>query len=305
MRQLSFRLALVAPLVIGVLPARAQRDSLLVTPAWLAAHLSDPNVIVLQVGDEAAYNAGHIPGARYVSLQQISAPPSGTPSLSLEMSPPDLLRTQLTALGVSNDSHVVTYWPKDSVQSATRAMFTLFYAGLSNVSLLDGGMPAWVKDGHELSTAVPPTKTGTLAPFTPAPLVVDAAFVQAHVSAPGYVVVDARDASFFDGTNIGGPTDHRVAGHIPGAHSVPFNQVVTSDFHLKPAQELEALFAKAGVAPGATVVAYCHIGQQATTTLVAARSLGHPVLLYDGSFEDWVRRGLPVENPSKKSRSRY
>jgi thiosulfate/3-mercaptopyruvate sulfurtransferase len=300
MRRLSFQLALVVFVVMCVAPARAQRDSLLVTPAWLAAHLSDPNVVVLHVGDEAAYNAGHIPGARFVSLQQISAPPAGSPPLSLEMSPPDLLRTQLTTLGISNDSHVVTYWPKDSIQSATRAMFTLFYAGFSNVSLLDGGMPAWVKEGHELSTAAPAAKTGTLAPFTPAPLVVDAAFVQAHVSAPGYIVVDARDAGFFDGTKTGGPTDHPAAGHIPGAHSVPFNQVVTSDFHLKPAHELEALFAKAGVTPGATVVAYCHIGQQATATLLAARSLGYSVLLYDGSFEDWVRRGLPVDNPSKK-----
>lgn len=288
--------------VVSAAPARAQRDSLLVTPAWLATHLADANVVVLHVGDEAAYAAGHIPGARFVSLQQISASPVGTPPLSLEMSPPDLLRTQLTSLGISSDSHVVTYWPKDSIQSATRTMITLFYAGLTNVSLLDGGMPAWVKDGHELSTAVPPAKTGTLAAFTPTPLVVDAAFVQAHVSAPGYVVVDARDAAFFDGTSIGGPTDHRIAGHIPGAHSVPFNQVVTSDFHLKPAQELEALFAKANVKPGDTVVAYCHIGQQATATLVAARSLGHPVLLYDGSFEDWVRRGLPVDNPSKKNK---
>jgi thiosulfate/3-mercaptopyruvate sulfurtransferase len=300
MRRLTCRLALVILIVVGAAPVHAQRDSLLVTPAWLSAHLLDPNVIVLHVGDEAAYNAGHIPGARYVSLQQISAPPVGTPPLSLEMSPPDLLRTQLTALGISNDSHVVTYWPKDSVQSATRAMFTLFYAGLSNVSLLDGGMPAWVREGHQLSTDAPSARTGRLAPFTPTPLIVDAAFVQAHASAPGYVVVDARDAAFFDGTSIGGPTDHKVAGHIPGAHSVPFNQVVTSDFHLKPAQELEALFAKAGVKPGATVIAYCHIGQQATTTLLAARSLGHSVLLYDGSFEDWTRRGLPVENPSKK-----
>ncbi len=300
-QQLSVRLAIVALVVALSAPAHAQRESLLVTPAWLAAHLSDPKLVVLHVGDEAAYAAGHIPGARFVSLQQMSAPPSGTPPLSLEMSPPDLLRTQLTALGISNDTHVVTYWPKESIQSATRAIFTLFYAGVSNVSLLDGGMPAWVKDGHELTTVVPPSTPGTLSPFTPAPLVVDAAFVQAHVNAPGYVVVDARDAAYYDGTNIGGPADHRAAGHIPGARSVPFNQVVTADFHLKSAQELEALFARAGVKPGVTVVAYCHIGQQATATLLAARSLGHPVLLYDGSFEDWVRRGLPVDNPAKKA----
>ncbi|HKV99756.1 MAG TPA: sulfurtransferase [Vicinamibacterales bacterium] len=296
------RLAVVAALAASAVPAFAQRDSLLVTPAWLAQHASDANLVLLQVGDQAAYDAGHIPGARFVTLQQITTTPAGTPPLSLEMSPADTLRTQLQAIGISNDSHVVAYMPKDSVQSATRLIFTMFYAGLDNVSLLDGGMGAWVKDGRPLTKDVPPAKTGTIGPITPKPLVVDADFVQSHLKSPGFIVVDARDAAFYDGTQIGGPTDHRVAGHIAGAHSLPFNQMVTGDFQLKSKDELEALFTRAGVKSGDTVVAYCHIGQQATTTLFAAKALGHPILLYDGSFEDWARRGLPVENPSKKDK---
>ena len=172
-------------------------------------------------------------GARFVTLQQITTTPAGTPPLSLEMSPPEVLRTQLAALGISNDSHVVIYVPKDSIQTATRAVFTMIYAGLDNVSLLDGGLPAWVKSGHDVTTAVPPAKTGTMGPITPKPLVVDADFVQSHLKAPGFIVVDARDAAFYDGTMIGGPTDHRVAGHIAGAHSLPFNQMVTADVQLK------------------------------------------------------------------------
>ena len=70
---------------------------------------------------------------------------------------------------------------------------------------------------------------------------------------------------------------------------------------LKSAADLEAIFTKAGVKPGDTVIGYCHIGLQATAMLLAARSLGHPVLLYDGSFEDWSRHSdYPVDNPAKK-----
>ncbi len=78
--------------------------------------------------------------------------------------------------------------------------------------------------------------------------------------------------------------------------------MTTADFVWKSAQEIEAIFARAGVKRGDTVVAYCHIGQQATATIFAAQTLGYSVLLYDGSFEDWARRGLPVENPAKKDR---
>jgi len=296
------RLAVIVGLAGVAAPAFAQRESILVTPAWLADHASDANLVLLHAGDQAAYDAGHIPGARFMTLQQITTTPAGTPPLSLEMSPPDILRTQLAALGISNNSHVVIYVPKDSIQTGTRVVFTMFYAGLDNVSLLDGGLPAWVKSGHELTKDVPPAKTGTIGPIAPKPMVVDADFVQAHLKAPGFIVVDARDATFYDGTQIGGPTDHRVAGHIAGAHSLPFNQMVTPETTLKSKEELQALFDKAGVKAGDTVVAYCHIGQQATTTLFAAKSLGHPILLYDGSFEDWARRGLPVENPAKKDK---
>jgi thiosulfate/3-mercaptopyruvate sulfurtransferase len=289
--------------VIGLaVPAIAQRDSMVVTPAWLAAHLDDPDVVIWQVGDQPSYDAGHIPGARIVTLQQITTPASGEPPLTLEMSSASVLRAQLAALGVSDGSHVVVYYTKESLSGATRAVFTLMYAGVDRVSLLDGGANAWTKAGQQLTTVVPPAKPGTMGDVTVKPLVVDAAFVQSHLKAPGYAVVDARDAAFYEGTSIGGPTDHRVAGHIAGAHSVPFNQTVDAEMHLKSPAELEALFSKAGVKPGDTVVAYCHIGQQATATLFAARSLGHPVLLYDGSFEDWARRGLLIENPSKRDR---
>jgi thiosulfate/3-mercaptopyruvate sulfurtransferase len=293
------RLAVVVGLAASAVPGFAQRESMLVTPAWLA-QLHQTPTWCSAVGDQAATCRAH-PGARFATLQQIRRRRPDAAAFARDVSARGSSHAARCARHL-NDSHVVIYVPKDSIQTATRAVFTMIYAGLDNVSLLDGGLPAWVKSGHEVTTAVPPAKTGTMGPITPKPLVVDADFVQSHLKAPGFIVVDARDAQFYDGTMMGGPTDHRVAGHIAGAHSLPFNQMVTADVQLKTKEELEALFTKAGVKPGDTVVAYCHIGQQATTTLFAARTLGHPILLYDGSFEDWARRGLPVENPSKKDK---
>ena len=288
-------LTLISAAAFGADP----RDEMLVSTAWLAQHLSDPNLVLLHLGERAEYEARHIPGARFVTLRDISSYDEGR---TLEMLPPDTLRTQLKAIGISDDSRVVVYYGKDWVSPSTRVVFTLLYAGLQRVSLLDGGMDAWAKDGHQVTDAVPPAREGTLSALTPAPLVVDAAFVQAHVNAPRFAVVDARSASFYSGAQPGGPTDHRKSGHIAGARSVPFSEITTADLKLKSRDELASLFTAAGVQPGDTVIGYCHIGQQATAMLFAARTLGHPVLLYDGSFEDWARRDLPVDNPSTKDR---
>jgi thiosulfate/3-mercaptopyruvate sulfurtransferase len=210
----------------------------------------------------------------------------------------DLLRERLAAIGISDTSHVVVYYGKDWVSPSTRVIITLLNAGLSRVALLDGGMPAWTREGRPTSAAIPaaPPRGSLTALPPPRPLVVDAAFVLEHAKKPGYAVIDARNAEFYEGTRTGGsPERPHKAGHIPGARSVPFTDVTSEDLRLKSPAELSAAFARAGVRPGDTVIAYCHIGQQATAVMFAARTLGHPVLLYDGSFEDWSRRGLPVE----------
>ncbi len=300
-RILSIAAGLLILIAIAGLAA-GPRESFLVSTSWLAQHLGDADLVLLHVGEKAEYDARHISGARYVPLADLSAPGEGSSGLTLEMSPPERLRSQLAAIGISDDSRVVVYYGKDWVSPSTRVVITLLYAGLQDVSLLDGGMGAWLKDGNQITDIVPPPQTGTLAPLRIKQLVVDAEFVRSHVAASGFAVVDARAVSFYDGTQEGGPKDHRKAGHIAGAHSVPYSDVTTPDLKLKSPEELAAVFSKAGVQPGDTVVTYCHVGQQATATLFAALTLGHPVLLYDGSFEDWARRDLPVDNPSGKDR---
>jgi thiosulfate/3-mercaptopyruvate sulfurtransferase len=296
----SFALALAASLSVTGLPNPAsQREALLVSPAWLAQHLKDPNLVLLHIGDQADYAAGHIEGARHVTLQDISVSDrSGLGNgLNLEMPPPSILRERLAGLGLSDDSRVIVYFGNAPLQSATRVIFTLDHAGLgARTSLLDGGQAAWIREGRALTTVVPVVRPGRLSPLEVRPLVVTREQVKPR---SGVAIVDARASPFYDGTRSGGGmlSRHR-AGHIPGAISIPFTEVADERLVLRSPEDLAARFAAKGVKPGDTVLAYCHLGQQATAVLFAARTLGHKVLLYDGSFEDWTRFSeYPVVKP--------
>jgi thiosulfate/3-mercaptopyruvate sulfurtransferase len=295
---------LTAAAIAALIPisgAAQAPDPLVVSQDWLAAHLHDANLVLLQVGTEETYKRGHIPGARFADWMNFHTMSSDPKALTLEMPPPEEIRSALEALGISNGSHVVVYASDEYWSPSTRVVLTLDYAGLTNVSYLDGGLQAWTAAAHPVSTEVASATRGTLAPLTIKPIIVDAAFVQAHAKTPGFAIVDARAASFYDGVQVGGQRGGpKKLGHIPGAVSAPFDEFADGDGKLKSPADIKALFDKAGVKPTDTVIGYCHVGQQATAMLFAARTLGHPVLLYDGSFEDWARRDLPVELPAGK-----
>jgi thiosulfate/3-mercaptopyruvate sulfurtransferase len=268
-----------------------------VSTIWLADHLRDPNLVLLHVGDRKEYDKEHIPGARFVDLDDISVSnhDHDKGGLMLEMPTPDSLRRRLEALGISDDSRVIVYYGNDWVSPATRVIFTLDYAGLGeSAALLDGGMQAWKAEHRPLTSEPAKPPTGQLAALRIKPIVVDAGWVKSRLGDPKLHLIDARAAVFYEGVETGGSRK----GHVAGAKSLPYTEIADEKLRLKGTDELRALFARAGVSPGDTVVAYCHIGQQATAILFAARSLGHPVLLYDGSYQDWSRRAdLPVEDP--------
>ena len=277
---------------------------MVVSAAWLASHAKDDNLVVLHLGVKTEYDTGHIPGARFITLNDISVSDTTSETgLTLQMPAPDDLRAKLEALGISDSSRIVVSYGRDRIAMATRVLYTLDYAGLGKQSsLLDGGSDAWVKDGRPMTTDVPAVTTGKLSPLKIQQTVVDAEFVNAQREKPGFVLIDGRLAGFFSGAQTGGNAQrpHRT-GHIAGAKNVPYTETLDADQKLKPADALAMLFSAAGAKPGDTVVAYCHIGQQATAVAFAARTLGFKVVLYDGSFEDWSRRlELPVNNPSKK-----
>jgi thiosulfate/3-mercaptopyruvate sulfurtransferase len=270
--------------------AAPSRDALVVNAGWLAGHLNDKDLVILHVGSEAGYKTGHIPGARLVDgkILQVNTPEG----LSVEVPPPDVLQRQLEGLGISDNSRVIVYNEGDEFQRATRVLFTLDVAGLGDhSSLLDGGFAEWKKTGHTTSTDMPQIAEGHLKPLDIQPRVVDAKFVQSHLKTPGYDLIDARAAVFYGGLVAKVTGD----GHIPGAKSLPYTQVYDSDGKVKSPVELKALFDQVGVKPGDHVIAYCQVGGQSSAVVFAARTIGIEPQLYDGSFQDWSKRGLPVE----------
>ena len=304
------RLSLLPLTVVAVVssagPSAAQqspRDAMLVSSAWLAQHREDPNLVLLHVGDPKEYEQKHIPGARFVRLQDISVSDRSDTGLVLEMPKTDSLRVLLERLGISDKSRIVVYYGSDWVSPTTRVAFTLDYAGLgSRTSVLDGGMQAWIAAGQPTTNVVPEARSGKLSALHVQPLVVTKDYVKAHLGSAGVSIVDARSGQFYDGVGDREMQHPGRHGHIAHAKSVPFDSVFDDKNVLKPASVLREIFAQAGVQPGDTVVGYCHIGQQATAMLFAARSIGHPVLLYDGSFTEWSRLSdaYPVEDPSAK-----
>jgi len=329
MARLLVRSVVVLAFAAGVgQTQQTPREPLLVSPQWLKDHLKDADLVILHVGDSQKFSAGHVPGARLLDLDEISQSdttgfgemmkemakrfPDAKPpkfagpanGLALEMLPAEQLRTQLASFGISDNSKIVVYEEGKWISPATRVVFTLDYAGLGNRTvMLDGGFAAWKGAGNDVSTDnPPPAKPGKLSALKVRPMIATAEYMNANGHRAGVSLVDARAASFYDGVPPSGrgmgPAQR--LGHIPGAKSIPFNSLNEPTGQLKSATELREIFTKAGVQPGDTVVAYCHVGQQATAVLFAARTLGHPVMLFDGSWDSWNRHTeFPVELPKK------
>lgn len=299
---LATALAMMAMVPASTAAQQQTRADLLVTADWLAEHLTDSELVLLHVGQQAEYEAEHIPGARYISLSEIAAPEdhdAGT-GLSLQMPEPEALAGTLEGLGIRDDSRIVVYYGTDWVSPATRVLLTLDWIGLgARASLLDGGMQRWKAAGHPVTAEKPAPGRGAVTPRVRDDLIVNAEWVRERLDDPAFRIVDARAPVHYDGIQ---PTYlHREPvrkGRIPGAVSVPFNQLWDDELRLKPEPELRAIFEAAGVEPGQTVVGYCHLGQFATAMLLGARTLGYDVRLYDGSFQEWgSREELPVEGP--------
>lgn len=278
----------------GAYPVAAQLstgDGLLVTPRWLAQHQHDKGIAILQVGPPGGFKVGHIAGSQFLSIRDISTPfQPGT--LNLEMPPEETLLRVLEQHGISDGSRIVVVFDSEWVSPAARVVFTLGYVGLSrNTVLLDGGLAAWKQAGYAVTTDSLPAVPGHLSGHVIPALIVDHAYVEALQHNPRVRLLDARAPASFSGA----ARQQELAGHIPGATNLPFGTLFDDSNHLLPKAALEEKFRAAGVQPGDTVVGYCHVGQYATAVLFAARVLGHPVRLYDGSFQDWSMRKLPTE----------
>jgi thiosulfate/3-mercaptopyruvate sulfurtransferase len=273
--------------------ARSVRQSMIVSTEWLAKHLKDDALVLLQVGENKEYAAGHIAGAQFISLEDISTPRGE--GLTLELPSVAQLKSTFEKLGVSDSSRIVVYFSKDWVTPTARVFMTLDYLGLGDrTSILDGGLPAWRAENRPVITEESIAKMGRLTQQPNTKLVVDAAWVNSNLNKPGIIILDARAPKFYTGEEVGRMPR---GGHIPSARNIPFSSLVEdSNNKFKSVETLSQLFTAAGVKKGDSVTTYCHIGQQASLLYFVAHYLGYDAHVYDGSFEDWSRRPeLPVE----------
>lgn len=262
----------------------------IVSAHWLAQHASDAGVVILAVSHAPdTYQAGHIPGARFVSYMDVTVDRNG---LTTEIPDAAKLRDVFERAGVSTRSHVVLY--SENPLMASRAFVALDYIGLRNVSILDGGLSAWRANGGTTTNEAPaPVRQGQIAVHERPSIVADAAWITAHRGAPHVRFIDTRT----DGEYLGTGDRHGMpsSGHIAGARQLQWQELFTDpqngQFHSM--RDLAAIYAKRAP-PGDTVVTYCWIGFRASMTYLVARALGYPAKLYDGSYQDWSQRNLPT-----------
>ena len=276
-------------------PLPEWNDNLLVTTRELARRLNDPRTVIVHVGrDRASYDAGHIPGARFLPLSSLVTEANGLPN---ELPPAPQLEAAFEGVGVSDNSRVVLYGDLAGL-AAARAFFSLDYLGKIDGALLDGGLEQWRAENRPVETAAPEARQGSLTVRLRPDVLADADFIRANLGNDSTMVfVDARPRAEFTGETPGEGITR--PGHIPGAHSMFWRDALVSqtDMRLRSPQVLAAAYTLADAAQRDTVVVYCRTGVQASHAYFVARYLKRPVKLYDGSFIDWSRRGeeYPVE----------
>ena len=272
----------------------------LVGTEWLAAHLDDPHVRVVDSSFKLPgitptaredYDRGHIPGTVFFDIDDIAEPGTSLPHM---IPSPELFARKMEGLGIGGDDRVVVY-DSAGLSSAGRAWWMLRLFGHRNVALLDGGLPQWKAEGRPLETAVPnPPLRRFTARLDPA-LVRDKHALLGNLATRREQVVDARAAGRFAGVAEETRPGLR-RGHIPGSRNLPYDRVTDPQTHrLRDAEALSELFRDAGVALDRPIVTSCGSGVTACALAFALHLIGHPgAAVYDGSWSEW---GLPGDTP--------
>ena len=265
----------------------------LVSASWLAGRLNDQDVVILDatlppvgvtpvVDTRARYDAGHIPGAVFFDIEELSDRSNPLPHM---LPPPDVFSRNMSALGIGDQMDIIIY-EQEGVFSGPRAWWTLKTFGAQNVFLLDGGLRAWLEAGL-------PTHAG---PVHRAPAVFHAKLdpnavkhfsqVQQIIAANGQIL-DARSAGRFAGT-LPEPRPGLSSGHMPGATSIPYTELV-GDGRVKPVEELRQIFANKGVDLQQPITTTCGSGVTAAVLALGLEAAGaKQVSLYDGSWAEYA-----------------
>ncbi len=265
----------------------------LVSAAWLAGHLGDPGLVVLDASHHlpaaarnarAEYAAAHIPGARFLDLASLV---DTTSSVPVALPRPDQLAARVASLGVPCDAAIILY-DDSAIRTSARAWFMLRASGWERVAILDGGLTKWRAENRPLESGAPAITPAAPAALTRPSGVRSKADMLANLETRAEQVLDARSADRVYGSGIdpvhGGPN-----GRIPGALNLPYTQLLNADGTYKSPADLRAAFTAAGIDLSRPIVTSCGSGVTASVLLFALHLIGKAdTALYDGSWSEWA-----------------
>ena len=264
----------------------------LVSTEWLASELGAPDLAIIDAtkfldgyGRDARteYEAGHIPGAVFLDLDELADKTPGAPH---KLPPEHKFASRMQSLGIRDGQRIVVY-DDSPLRSAARAWWLLKAFGAHYVAILDGGLAKWKAEGRELESGKPEVRHGHFTPLFDEKAVVDKGAVRALAEAGSEQIVDARSASRFSGEEPEARAG-LTPGHIPGSRNLPQGSLFNADGTWKRGEALQSAFDQAGVDPARPMVTTCGSGVTATALIFGAHLLGHDgVRLYDGSWSEW------------------
>ena len=264
----------------------------LVSTDWLAAHLKDPDLRILDGSwhlphlgrdPKAEYEAAHIPGARFFDIDDISDHRSDLPHM---VPPVEKFMSRLRAMGVG-DGHQVVVYDSLGLQSAARVWWLFKLMGQDNIAVLDGGLPKWQAEGHPIEDLPPVIRDRHMTGRVQNHLLRDVTQVSAAAKLHDHEIVDARSAGRFAGTDPE-PRPGLRGGHIPGSKNVPFGTLLNKNGTMKSPADCRAVFEAAGVDLKKPVITTCGSGVTAAILSLALQRMGKTDhSLYDGSWAEW------------------
>jgi thiosulfate/3-mercaptopyruvate sulfurtransferase len=281
-------------------PQRLHEPNALVSTEWLAQHLHAPDLRVVDASwylpamgrdPKAEYAAGHIPGAVFFDIDEISDSASPLPHM---MPPPEKFTSRVRRLGLGDGNRIVVY-DGAGLLSAPRVWWMFRAMGHEDVAVLDGGLPKWRAEGRPLEDLSPMPRERHFTARMNTTLLRDLDQMRANLDSGREQVVDARSAGRFQGVEPE-PRPGLRGGHIPGSRNLPWQDLVQPDGTLLPPERIAAAFRAAGIDPSRPVVATCGSGVSAAILLLALHRLGtRDLALYDGSWAEWgACEDLPI-----------